>query len=649
MNAPPIDATRTLIPATGITQRAPADGLSRGVRVENTRIGVTAPGARGAAATLPSLAAPEHMDAAVMLTLLYTLRKKQSDSQVRTAEVRIDQRRTERQDKHEEIVEKIKKAKEAEKKGHSGQIAAKVFGWIGVGLAWVMVGVAAVVSGGAAAIPLAVGATAMTAFMIAQETGATDKAIEAMHVDEKTAMGIQIGMAVALLVVMIAATIVSAGAGAGGAASSAANIAAVGAETGASATAEGAAAGAEAGAAASEIAATSAELASTSTEVATSASEVASSSAEIAASTTAEAAETGAQGAGQAAEAGNEAAEIAQTTARSARLLRIATRLRSLTMVAQGTAQAGGGSAQISAADEYLQRQDGTGRRHRRPGGNRNRTGAVGGGLAPDQTPHRADADRGRPSHRHHRRDACDIDARGETGMNGVAPASGGQALAQNAVDRAGGMIRVGGVPISANDAARLLMMHRTEVMKEIGETRTELAENHLDKIRKARGFLTDLRSLEEFTKRYNYKGRVPTTPDMLNFLKNEVGADPGAQTRRFVFRPEDVPVLPESVRHYYALNLDRFGTYKVQYGGQWGVGQSKGKLDIYNIQMINHSQYTGIREEVNNYIDQLNDSNNLFMTKFKNVVNTMNEALESANSMEQKEHETMKALVSKW
>ena len=55
------------------------------------------------------------------------------------------------------------------------------------------------------------------------------------------------------------------------------------------------------------------------------------------------------------------------------------------------------------------------------------------------------------------------------------------------------------------------------------------------------------------------------------------------------------------------------------------------------------------LKEEVNNYVDQLNDGNNLFMTKFKNVVNTMNEALDGANSMADKSHDTVKNLVSRW
>ena len=238
--------------------------------------------------------------------------------------------------------------------------------------------------------------------------------------------------------------------------------------------------------------------------------------------------------------------------------------------------------------------------------------------------------------------------------MTAVAPPSGGQALAQSATDRAGGMISVGGVPIAANDAARLLMMHRTEIMKEVGETRTELAEAHLNDIRRARGYLTDLVSLAEFGKTDTYHGRIPVTPEMISFLKNEVGAAPGERHTRIVFYGSSVSALPETVWRHYGLNLDRFGAYSPQYGGTYDLkndenSKTDGRYQISGVTVIDDGQIQGLKEELNNYIDQLNDSNNLFMTKFKNVVNTMNEALESANSMEQKEHETIKALVSKW
>ena len=315
--------------ATGPTGPATADGVARVAETRNLRIDdsgglVTIRGDVGDA-SVPVLALPRKMDADVLMTLLYAIQQKQGRDQIKTSEQRIDDKRAKRQDKHEDIMKKIKKAHEAEHKSKTGATVGKVFGWIGVGLAWAMVAVVAVVSGGAAAVPLAIAATALTAFMIAQETGATDKAIEAMHVDDKTAMGIQIGLAVTMLVIMIAATIASGGAAAGGVASGVADVASAGAEAGA-AGAELGAAGAEAGAGGAEVASAGAEAGATGTEVASAG------------------AEAGVEGATSSSDA------VTGTASRSGQLVRVANRLRSAAMTAQGVSQAGGGSAEIATA-----------------------------------------------------------------------------------------------------------------------------------------------------------------------------------------------------------------------------------------------------------------------------------------------------------
>ena len=316
-------------PARGVASPAAADGVARAADAPNPRIDdgaglVTITGDAGDA-SVPVLALPRNMDADVLMTLLYAIQQKQGRDQIKTSEQRIDDKRAERQKKHEEIMKMIKKAHEAEHKDKTGATVGKVFGWIGVGLAWAMVGIVAVVSGGAAAVPLAVAATALTAFMIAQETGLTDKAIEAMNVDDKTAMGIQIGLAVTMLVIMIAATIASGGAAAGGAASGVADVASAGAEAGA-AGAEMGAAGTEAGAAGAEVASAGAEAGSAGTEVASAG------------------AEAGVEGATSGSDA------VTGTASRSGQLVRVANRLRSAAMIAQGVAQAGGGSAEIATA-----------------------------------------------------------------------------------------------------------------------------------------------------------------------------------------------------------------------------------------------------------------------------------------------------------
>ena len=331
-----ISSSQVPKPTPGAASPATADGVARVAETPNLRIDssgglVTITGNVGDT-SVPALALPRNMDADVLMTLLYAIQQKQGQDQIKTSEQRIDDKRAERQKKHEHIMKMIKRAHQAEHKDKTGALVGKVFGWIGVGLAWAMVGIVAVATGGAAAIPLAIAATALTAFMIAQETGATDKAIEAMHVDGKTAMGIQIGLAVMMLVIMIAATIASGGAAAGGVASGVTDVAAAGAEAGA-AGAEVGAAGAEAGAAGAEVGAAGAEAGAAGTEAGAAGTEVASAGAE-----------TGAEGATSTTES------VTSTASRSGQLVRMANRLRSAAMIAQGVSQAGGGSAEIATA-----------------------------------------------------------------------------------------------------------------------------------------------------------------------------------------------------------------------------------------------------------------------------------------------------------
>ena len=141
----------------------------------------------------------------------------------------------------------------------------------------------------------------------------------------------------------------------------------------------------------------------------------------------------------------------------------------------------------------------------------------------------------------------------------------------------------------------------------------------------------------------------------MIDFLKNEVGCSPGEYTQRVVFYGSMVDKLPESVRQHYGLTLDRFGKFNPQYrGGTYdfesaGGSNTHNRWQIHGATCLSKDDIDTVKEEVNNYIDQLNDSNNLFMTKFKNVVNTMNEALDGANSMADKKHDAVKNLVSRW
>ena len=78
------------------------------------------------------------------------------------------------------------------------------------------------------------------------------------------------------------------------------------------------------------------------------------------------------------------------------------------------------------------------------------------------------------------------------------------------------------------------------------------MADKHLADIRKARQYINDLTDMKKFAEDDSYHGRVPVTPDMLKFLKNEVGCSPGEYKNRVVFYGSMVKKLPESVREHY-------------------------------------------------------------------------------------------------
>lgn len=274
----------------------------------------------------PTLALPKKMSAEQLVLLLYALQSKMGLETVKDSEARIEGQKLEREQKHEESLKKIEEMEKAREKAKNSSKIGQIFGWIGVGLAWLAVGVVAVASGGMAAAPLAVAATAMTAMMIAQETGATEKAMEAMDLSAKDAMIFQISMAVALLIVNIIAMVLSFGAASGGAAAAGASVAGTAAQTSTAATSGGAATAAATTSAASTTAATA-----TSTAAST-----ASTTAATTASTTATTAtSTASQAAGQGA-------------ATSAKVVQTANKLRMLAQIAQAAGQAGGAGAQAA-------------------------------------------------------------------------------------------------------------------------------------------------------------------------------------------------------------------------------------------------------------------------------------------------------------
>lgn len=247
-----------------------------------------------------------------------------------------------------------------------------------------------------------------------------------------------------------------------------------------------------------------------------------------------------------------------------------------------------------------------------------------------------------------------------------------------------GAMVNFGGVEVRALDAAAYVMMFRTYVLKKVSTDRTELAQQHLEKIRKARQILMDLRDMKRFVDTGDSdNNRIPITPDMVRFIHDEMNITPHVYISNVLFDDDIAKHLPESARDYYGWVVDGDGNLvgddmpeghegenRPDYGsqgssggfavdfsgamgeffGSWGGGSdtvaSTGRNDIH---VIHENSVDELTQNVNNYVDQISDTNNLFMTKFRAVVNNMNAALEGANSLLDKSHDMQKNLMSRW
>ncbi len=332
--------------ATGATSAPPP--LDAPTTATPTSVGLDSPGG-------PTLASPQRMNPADLMTMLYALQKKAKEGHIEDAEKSIKMRADDKKSKNDDLLGKLKKIAHS-KPNKAGGICAKVFAWVGVALAFVVAAVVAVVSGGVAAAPLFALAALSMGLLIAQETGGMDKMTSAMGMDDKQKMIFSISMTVALLVLNIGATVATGGASAvssivSGVTSLLADTGEIAAE-GAAAAAEGAAVAAEGAASASEGAAAAAEGAAESIEMTTTLAEGTTEASEVVTETSVEGATQAAEEtAGTATKQGAEGAQQAgKAGSRSTQFMKNATRLRAATQMVSGATMVAGGSIGIDTA-----------------------------------------------------------------------------------------------------------------------------------------------------------------------------------------------------------------------------------------------------------------------------------------------------------
>ena len=213
------------------------------------------------------------------------------------------------------------------------------------------------------------------------------------------------------------------------------------------------------------------------------------------------------------------------------------------------------------------------------------------------------------------------------------------------------GLVQVGGVAITADEAAELVMMHKSQVMKEVCATRTELAQRHLDRIKIARQYKNVLKDLKAFVDTdKSWKDRIPVTPALISFMKNEVGVSPGESVNRIIFWGSAVKKLPKSVCDHYGLLFDLQGNWQPYASGKYGIepnDDGTNRWEMHGITIVDKEARDNMEEELNNYIDQQNDGNNLMMSQLKSLVNSLTESVDTANSLGDKKHEFWRTALS--
>lgn len=274
---------------------------------------------------------------------------------------------------------------------------------------------------------------------------------------------------------------------------------------------------------------------------------------------------------------------------------------------------------------------------------------------------------------------------------NTVAPASEPYASAVRLRDDlvGTGTVELGGVAVSVSDAVQFMLMYRAKVLKDVGVERTDIAQKNLETVRRAREVLGKLTDLRKSIDKDNPFGNdtMYTPPELLDYLRNEVGIDPGVEREgepqvlgnvaqklpEFVkesVRKEGHAYNdePSAVDNWHKAAGNRYDTVYNHVNVEtriWQKGWNSNGLANFGKPAESNSDYIykfmgsnvflhkdrldSDKEELNNYIDQLQDSSSLQMTKFKSVISAMQEALDGAGSMEDKHHDMIKNLVGRW
>ena len=213
------------------------------------------------------------------------------------------------------------------------------------------------------------------------------------------------------------------------------------------------------------------------------------------------------------------------------------------------------------------------------------------------------------------------------------------------------GLVSFGGVAVSPEEAAEFVMIHRTQVLKESGAVRTDMAQRRLDLTKRARQFKNDLQDLKAWVDTgKSWKDRIPVTPEMISFMKNDVGAHPGTQDTRILFWGSAVAKLPQSVLDHYDFKMDANGNWDPHAPGKFAIEKNDdghNRWEMHGVTVIDKETRDNMSEELDNFIDLQNDRNTLANSQMKTAVNLLSESTDAATGLGDKNHELWKTLFS--
>ena len=198
------------------------------------------------------------------------------------------------------------------------------------------------------------------------------------------------------------------------------------------------------------------------------------------------------------------------------------------------------------------------------------------------------------------------------------------------------GRIVVNGKDVSVAEAITLMFMEMAEVFSGLTQDKMAGTKAHLDQLKEARDYMAQMR---------NFKGDDKDTEmpqDMMHYLDDNKVKISVSKLDSLVSAdsryPEDHPGMYEKVFSETTPLRDPYGNYGLVKAGQshW----------VRRVVVLTKEQWDIEISHLQGKMDSLSEGNQLDFIKLKSVMDKYREAIEGANSVIQKNDETLKSVL---